>query len=711
MRPIIKKGLLVFAAVTLLASCGGGDDDPDGDDSEQSGFVPGPDISIARKGARFYAGAIDSPVGEMTIYAAKGQGDVPYVNLSFATQIFSIEDMRAVEVSVKDKVYTMTSSFTPSSKAEFDAGKNEIRLYDFSQHLGSKRTNNGLGRDYALPPTQQAVRGSSKTAVVKKGASPLTLNLNDYGLKIYEQGGQFYAPLELLNLVVNSNSLYQYMYNGRDYFRSPESLATPALSTYCYSGNGGFYFGLGGGTFSYRITTAKTGEKYRYAEIDNGGGESGVFLALYPDGKGKFVKRNGGAEEELRNDYNMVKRVAFEEDKDDLTLYFKDVPATDAEAYPSKDDAEQALRVNKGETRFGKKTRSEEVAKYSYGLLCLNFDYFYGIKEFKSTGSFDAYFQAKGLKDRLKSTDCSVVSEAMYQFLHQNIDDGHSALLSLSAYEAPNNVTRNKYEIKYPGARVKRITGRSNELNSKRWTALGHNPGTRGYTDISGDTAMVSFNSFVVQDCPGYFRNYIDSEADQLINLDTGGYMAGAIMEIERYNADAENKTKVKNVVVDLTCNGGGSMATLPYIAGIMTANPCMTVKDATSGKVTTYHYECDFDGDGKYGDTYADKFNFFVLTSSASFSCGTSLPGMLKGTNVKIIGEKSAGGCAPVTHFSDGSGFLYQTSGADVVCYKSGDEFLSIEEGIPVDAEVSEDIWYDLPKLSEKLNQILAAK
>jgi C-terminal processing protease CtpA/Prc len=145
----------------------------------------------------------------------------------------------------------------------------------------------------------------------------------------------------------------------------------------------------------------------------------------------------------------------------------------------------------------------------------------------------------------------------------------------------------------------------------------------------------------------------------------------------------------------------------MPYIAGVLTKDPTFYVKDVTSGKVTEYHYECDFDGDGKYGDTYADKYDFFVLVSSASFSCGTAFPGMLKGTNVKIIGEKSAGGASPVTHFTDGSGLTFQTSGSDIVCYKDGTSYKSVEEGVPVDYEIPENIWYDLEKLGAKLNTL----
>ncbi len=148
------------------------------------------------------------------------------------------------------------------------------------------------------------------------------------------------------------------------------------------------------------------------------------------------------------------------------------------------------------------------------------------------------------------------------------------------------------------------------------------------------DTAYLAFDTFVVSrfGIPSNFNSFMDdSDPVDYINSDTCAYIATSILRIEKYNQNPQNTTKIKNIVIDISANGGGSMVVLPYVACIMTMDPALCMGDSRNGQVIEYHYEADFNGDGVYGDSYADKYNFFLLTSDASFSCGSSLPSMLK--------------------------------------------------------------------------------
>ena len=261
---------------------------------------------------------------------------------------------------------------------------------------------------------------------------------------------------------------------------------------------------------------------------------------------------------------------------------------------------------------------------------------------------------------------------------------------------------------KYTSERVKKISEKALACQGARFNSFHHVYGEDLY-EASKNTAMISFDLFALEGFPVSFRNYKGAAARDLINRDACGFVAAAIMEIEERNKNPE-ATKIENIIIDLTANGGGAMPVMPYLAGIMTKDPVSRVKDQTSGRIVEYHYECDFDGDGTFGDTYADKYNFAILVSSGSFSCATALPGMLKGTNVKILGEKSAGGASPVTHFTDGCGINYQTSGSNIMVYKEGEgKYTSIEEGTPVDYEIPEKDWYNLDVLDAKMKEIFA--
>ena len=712
-----KKALgltLALSSAFILAACGGGGDSDPSSSASASGFVPGGDISVVNAESGFYKDGIDSPSAVLSIYAAKGKGDVPYANVNFLETLLSGEGMGTIQVKVEGKAATLTSNAAPNSKAVFDAGKNQISLHNYSAIYGAAKTNNGLGFDYCQPKNSQGpIATSKKTKLAVEGSGNVTIDLDKYGLKIYEQGGSLYAPIELLAMVGLTNSQYNFVFNGKDFFKDPGNSNTTALGTYCYSGNDAFYmrFRSGGESFGIgfkKTTTKADNEKYRYGSLDNVGSLTDfASLVLYKDGTGKMFEKVDGVEKEREVD-GKIWRMAYEETKDTLIIYVQEfLPGSGDDAKASKESCTMTLRINTGKTHFALAERSQAIADYTYGLTCLNFDHFYGNKEFVTKDGFDAYFNSKGLKDRLKSTNVATYSDAMAEFLFKNVGDGHTAVLGLSSYQPFVSATIDDYRSKYNSERVKAIGARTNDLMAKRYEGLGHGVGYN-FADIKGDTAMISFDQFISQDgMPTYFRNYQGMESTQLINIDTCGFVADAIMDIENYNANKETTTKVKNVVIDLTCNGGGAMLCMPYIAGIVTKDPTFYVKDVTSGKVTEYHYECDFDGDGKYGDTYADKYDFFVLVSSASFSCGTAFPGMLKGTNVKIIGEKSAGGASPVTHFTDGSGLPFQTSGSDIVCYKDGTSYNSVEEGVPVDYEIPESIWYDLEQLGAKLNTL----
>ena len=704
--------LLLLASLALTGCFGDGDDENPSSASSDGGFVPGENISVFNAEGHYYRGGVDQPSNALPIYNAKGKGDVPYVNVKdYVAILSSSAQVQGLSYEVKDKTGVIASSELTNSKAVIDPTKNEIRLINYANLLGSGYMNNGFGRDYCKALNNQAVRASNKTKAIVEGENEAVISLNEYGINLYEQGNAIYAPLELLSVVLNNAALTHDIYNGKDYFFAPESFKSTPISAYCYSGEGAFAYGWVSGAdtyvINYKTVTPKSGEKYRFAGLDNGGGETGTdYLLLYEDGSGKFMtKVNEQMEERVFDGF--VHRVAYERSGDTLTLYVLNLlPGTEGNA--SKDNYSSLLRINMGKTRFNQAERTQAAADFNYGLICLNFDKFYGVKEFKTQGNFDSFFQSKGLKEKLKSVNVETYVDAYYEFLAKEIGDGHTSMNSLPVYMAPNTAKRNALAEKYSSSRVKAITDRQHDLAYKRWmgtqTSIGHD-----FALIKNKTAFCAFDVFASDGYANYFRNYAGMEPEQAIN-DTCAFVSNAITYVEDYNKREDVSVKVENIVFDLTANGGGSMLTMPYLAGIMLKDPAIRVKDQISGRIVEYHYECDFDGDGNYGDTYADKYHFAVMTSSASFSCGTALPSMLKGTDVKLIGETSAGGACPVTHFTDGLGTAFQTSGSDVVVYKDAEgKYISVEQGVPVDLEVPENDWYNLEVMDQKVSQLFA--
>ena len=336
--------------------------------------------------------------------------------------------------------------------------------------------------------------------------------------------------------------------------------------------------------------------------------------------------------------------------------------------------------------------------------MCLTFDKVYSLKESKNYSSFNEFLIQKNYMENLKSTNVRTYNEAMLKLLSTDIDDGHTIALATSILDYPGQGLINKY----PMTRAIGIEGKSYNYQAERFPH--HNFASEPlYIPEGEDTAYIAFDSFLLNyNIPANFKSYmLDPDLEELRNNDTCGLMAASIIKIEKYNETASKK--VKNIVVDISANTGGIMAVLPYVACIMTKDPMLCVGDSRTGQIIEYHYEADFDGDGVYGDTYADKYNFFLMTSDVSFSCGSSLPAMLKGTNVKIIGQAGAGGASPVTSITDASGFVYNSSGQYGVFYKDKDAYKTIENGVPVDYQLDKSLWYDYPNLTKKIDEIVA--
>lgn len=171
--------------------------------------------------------------------------------------------------------------------------------------------------------------------------------------------------------------------------------------------------------------------------------------------------------------------------------------------------------------------------------------------------------------------------------------------------------------------------------------------------------------------------------------------------------------TSVKWVALDISTNGGG-------VVGVLMKILCLISKDNKS----YFHYydsnttqlaiaesQIDINGDGVYDqdDCFGDDFNFCLLTSDCSFSCGNALPCYAKqfGT-AKIIGGKSGGGeCAVGIHYLPNSQYVYHSSSMHIGYYdEKNQEFKGFEGGATPDYDIKGDYvsLYDI----ESINSII---
>lgn len=696
----MKKALLPLGLLLAmgLVGCNSGGNNPN-PESNQSGtgtgkFVGGDTISEFNKTSKFFPA--NSTEGlDLPTYHAKDKGDVPYVNLNdfFATA----GNQYSAASKVEGKLITFSNPERPGAYIKFNAAENNMEFKNINSITTFAKSNNGLGPDLALDATIY-LKESNKTKVAKEGVSK-TFNLNPYGLNIYEQGGQFYAPFEMLCNTVLSAQNFSYNYNGKDFFQDTDAFTSVEYTSLCYSGENGFLYSTkySNGQREYNAgfykADKKANEEYRFQTKV---GEKGEYSAvvLYNDNTGKLLQYNTTTqkEEEAKVEFNFGegKRLfTYKKEGNLLKLNAYDVDLSETKVTENS-TLKHSLFINLDKTRFGLTERSQEVADYNYGLLCVTFDYFYGVKEAKGIQSFDTFFTQKNLKEGLKSKTIKTYSETLTKALQSELNDAHTAISSLSVYEEPASYLLNTYAEKYKAKRNDEIFLGTGALQGKRFDAQGADP-----LHIVGDTAFISFDKFTSFGLLSGMSSYTEEPSEYA----NGNAYNGLGIVCSALNTIANNKD-VKNVVLDITANTGGLLNTVPFIAGITTADPTMYLKDTVSGQVIEFHYTTLLNGDPE-PKTLADKYNFFVMTSKYSFSCATALPTMLKGSNVKIIGQAGAGGTCPVFRCNDACGSTFVMSGIYNIVYKNGNDFLDNENGIPVDIEIAEADFYDFEKVA----------
>ena len=339
--------------------------------------------------------------------------------------------------------------------------------------------------------------------------------------------------------------------------------------------------------------------------------------------------------------------------------------------------------------------RSKLLADYCYDELCFNLDLNYGLKAIHGIDNFknfDEFFALAGVRDALKSEDSLTFSNALKDVCEFFFADGHSL------YD--NNSWRLGRAVKVPG--TKRSTFREMyDQNLKKYAYDARNPAYHGTStdkkdpvpcyEVSGKTAIVRFDNFTDND------SNIASLNAQLVGFDD------AKMNVYAGDKDAEKAvvtaamihavnekikaagSSIENVVLDLSCNGGGSCRTAAFVLAWMLGECYFELSNHVTGAKCTAVYQADVNFDGNYddGDTIKDK-KLFCLVSPLSFSCGNMVPAMLKASgNATILGVTSGGGTSVVHSSCAADGTVFHYSSKIVMSVSKNGSTYNIDQGI----------------------------
>lgn len=392
------------------------------------------------------------------------------------------------------------------------------------------------------------------------------------------------------------------------------------------------------------------------------------------------------------------------------------------------------------ETAMNHMTRTPEQAAYEYGELCFVVDHFYGkpgraaIENSLHSKGLDATLDeiqyGKEIKQLLQSTDMAEYLYGMSALQPFFEDGGHTRIgpmldlvntdqgISTTMPDKYKQVGEEHKELKmmideWTKSRLPRFL-RMFARMAQRKTAL---PGELYYRK-KGDTAFCIFDQFGPTDLNGWEAYYAGRAPMPTVLPRTTGELVIILDALKRADEDPE----VKNFVIDVTNNPGGSLDVVMAVTSLVADKSEFFSENVLTGQRQAIRYAVDRNFDGKWDEKDREvnyNLNFAVLTSERSFSCGNLFSSLMKDLDYPIIGEKSGGGACAVQYFCTPGGLQYQISSSRARLTDNQwrnidggiDPHVSIALGTPIDGYPNYTEFYNLDRLSSIINDWYAAK
>ncbi len=343
---------------------------------------------------------------------------------------------------------------------------------------------------------------------------------------------------------------------------------------------------------------------------------------------------------------------------------------------------------------YQRETVTADMAQFRYQELCFVFDNLYGYpgrtileqngmaeKGFDAT--LDVVQNGKVVKRLLQSANNMDFAWGRMATQYLINDGGHTSFDAMTGL--PENIEGDFVDrlmtaaANYPEAYamyrewVKKDIERSTtntQLSTLRTQAYGDDVLYK--INSAKTTAVIIINSFMDMDEAAWDKYYASPKTDadwqELMKSYKKDAFIGFLYGLAQAKADG-----VKNLVLDISLNGGGSCDIVGADVAILRKNRMVQFwsQDALEGnnKIATYFVDTNFDGVFDEKDDTNPKFdcsdmNIAVLCSKVAFSCGHQFPTLMKDYGFPIMGERSGGGtcCIQVMQTADGQNFMIST-------------------------------------------------
>lgn len=360
---------------------------------------------------------------------------------------------------------------------------------------------------------------------------------------------------------------------------------------------------------------------------------------------------------------------------------------------------------------LAKTTRSASLSAFNYKELCFAMDHFYG---FPGRIQYNDALKEKGLDKVLEEDiECGpaikqlLLSDSLADYLVGMTGltglyyDGHTAMELTSYAIGKNSGDYSGLLTEYRNAAMAHpevLTMLMNAIQpmaamvADRQAVATLRPKAYG-EDVTyikkGDTAVCVFDSFNEWDEKAWRDYYAGKGPMPTVENTEEDYMVVFLDALKKAAADPE----VKNFIVDITANGGGSLDIVMAMTSLIMDKSYICQDNALTGQRAIVEYDVDRNFNGVFDPADKDvhyDFNFAVLTSGMSFSCGNLFPSLLKDAGIPVMGTTSGGGSCAIQAMCTADGFCFQIS--SFRARLNNLEGQNIDNGVTPDLPISTD-------------------
>ena len=337
--------------------------------------------------------------------------------------------------------------------------------------------------------------------------------------------------------------------------------------------------------------------------------------------------------------------------------------------------------------------RSEALAEFGYDELCLMLDYQYGMKDSHNIESFAQFFHEVGFEELLKGPNAEQADKLIYRLIVDFLDDNHSAFNAFSYLAG---------QVDYEAEGLAHARIATHHKRQVEARATYYPDGVPGYEEV-GNTAYVTFDTFHLNG-PSTEQLYAVKDPAEFADTDTIGLIMKAHAMIHREGSPIEN------VVLDLSCNGGGHADAAFFAIAWFLGDASITMQDTMTDATCTTTYRCDANRDRAFdaSDTVSDK-NLFCLCSPSSFSSANLVTCMFKESGmVTLLGRTSGGGACIAENISSAWGTSFRISGPHRISFIKNGSLYDVDRGADPDFVLTTpEKYYDRQALTDYINSL----